>query len=105
MAISPSKEFLVAINTRGDAELFSVPHRQYLHVLREDVGPSRPVVSAIFYGHASVALAFVDRPDLLIIPELNIGGNQQAREIQLLRHNQLPYPPGSICMLGLRHFV
>ncbi|KJA14093.1 hypothetical protein HYPSUDRAFT_59560 [Hypholoma sublateritium FD-334 SS-4] len=94
-AISPSKEFLVAINIRGDAELFSVIHKQLLQVLREDVGPFRPLVSAIFYGRSSLALAYADRPDLQIIPDLNICGYQQAREIQLLRHNKCPYPPGS----------
>lgn len=79
-------------------------HKQLLQVLREDVGPFRPLVSAIFYGHSSLALAYADRPDLEIIPDVNICGYQQASEIQLLRHNKRPYPPGSSCMFNYKAF-
>lgn len=89
----------MAINIRGDAELFSIMHKRFLQVLREDVGPFRPLVSAIFYGHSSLALAYADRPDLQVIPDLIICGDQQAREIQLLQSNKQPYPRGSSCML------
>ena len=98
MAISPSKEFVVAISIRGDAALYSVKYRQFLHVLREDAGPYRPLVSSIFYGYSSLVLSFADRPQLEIIPDLNIGDKQHSQQLVLLRRSKLPYPPGSSCM-------
>ncbi len=88
----------MAISIRGDAALYSVEYQQFLHTLQEAAGPYRPLVSSLFYGYSSLVLSFADKPQLEIIPDLNIGGNQHSQQLIFYRHDKIPYPPGSSCM-------
>lgn len=106
-AVSPSKEFVVGINIRGNAELFGIESKQFLQVLHEGNHPYKPLVAAIFYGHSSLALAFADSADLHVIPRLNITGEQTSDHIILLRRDNRPYPSDPVkfyvgaCFRGL----